>query len=156
MGRALTERYPQREQCRAPPCWRWKGWTVTHPQHPEREALRKISFSVRAGEIVGVAGLMGAGRTELAMSPLPQLGPPGGGHSAHRRPGRGPEQCAQGHEGGPGLRPKTARASASCWDQPIAFNTSLANLDAFATGGVVNAAKEHSVAEQSAPSQACC
>jgi putative multiple sugar transport system ATP-binding protein len=41
---------------------------VQHPLHPERQAIKNVDFRVRAGEVVGIAGLMGAGRTEFAMS----------------------------------------------------------------------------------------
>ena len=43
-------------------------WTVHHPLYPERKVVDDVSMYVRKGEVVGIYGLMGAGRTELAMS----------------------------------------------------------------------------------------
>ncbi len=68
VGRELTNRYPDRTPDIGAEVLRVEDWTVHHPSEHSRRVIDGARLSVRAGEIVGIAGLMGAGRTELAMS----------------------------------------------------------------------------------------
>ncbi|AWB46878.1 ABC transporter ATP-binding protein [Paenibacillus sp. CAA11] len=68
VGRDMTSRYPERHAEVGDTVLEVKNWTVYHEHHADRKALDNINMYIRHGEIVGIAGLMGAGRTELAMS----------------------------------------------------------------------------------------
>ncbi|MFF1510978.1 multiple monosaccharide ABC transporter ATP-binding protein [Streptomyces sp. NPDC058326] len=72
IGRDLDHRFPDRTpyagEPGTAPALEIRDWTVLHPIDRQRKVVDGVSLSVRRGEIVGIAGLMGAGRTELAMS----------------------------------------------------------------------------------------
>lgn len=68
VGRSLDDRYPPRTPAIGEVVFEVKNWSVYHPQHRERQVIKNIGIQIRKGEVVGIAGLMGSGRTEFAMS----------------------------------------------------------------------------------------
>jgi putative multiple sugar transport system ATP-binding protein len=68
VGRSLTDRFPKRIPHVGGLCFEVKDWCVDHPVFEGIKVCDHVSFKLHKGEVIGISGLMGAGRTELAMS----------------------------------------------------------------------------------------
>ena len=149
VGRDMAHRYPERTPHVGEVLMEVRGWSVRHPDQADRMVIRDAAFTVRRGEILGIAGLMGAGRTELAMS---LFGRSYGGETTGEVliDGRLADTSTVPRAIAAGLAYVTEdrKALGLILDEPILRNVSLANLPGIARNGVLNQSEERRVAER--------
>jgi putative multiple sugar transport system ATP-binding protein len=149
VGRDMAQRYPERVRNPGAVLMEVEGWRARHPEHMDRDFLRGIGFNVRKGEIVGIAGLMGSGRTELAMS---IFGRSWGRDIRGRLRMNGREvdvsTVPAALASGIAYVTEDRKALGLVLDEPILRNVSLANLPGVSRGGVLDEAKEQQVASR--------
>ena len=133
IGREIGERYPQRNVEIGPEVLRVEG--LTH-----EKLFRDVSFAVRAGEVLGVSGLMGAGRTEIMQAIFGNLPARSGrvfidGQEVHIRNPR--EAIAAGI----GFITEDRKTEGLLLEKSIAENIELCNLGKVSGRGVLSAKK---------------
>ena len=148
VGRSLSNKYPDRESNIGEEALRIEGWTVEHPSQPGRLILNDISLDVRHGEVVGIAGLMGAGRTELAMS---MFGKAYGRFKSGKMFLEGKEvNFASPHEAiaaGLAYASEDRKGNGLNTIDSVKHNISLASLSKLTERGLINGDREDQVAE---------
>ncbi|NGM46290.1 ATP-binding cassette domain-containing protein [Rhodobacter sp. SGA-6-6] len=148
VGRDMAHRYPERVPAPGERLLEVEGWTVLHPEEAGRVAIRDASFHVRAGEIVGIAGLMGAGRTELAMSLFGRsYGRWQAGVVKLRGQAADVSTVEKAIAAGISYVTEDRKALGLILEEPILKNISLANLAGVALRGVLDKRREAKVAE---------
>ncbi|WP_374604910.1 multiple monosaccharide ABC transporter ATP-binding protein [Niveibacterium sp.] len=149
VGREMADRYPPRTPNIGDVVFEVRDWTVMHPLHREREVTKGVSLNVRRGEIVGIAGLMGAGRTEFAMS---LFGRSYGRHVKGNAFLKGAQIDVSSVEravhNGLAYVTEDRKGYGLVLENEIQHNISLAHLKGVAARGVIDVGREFSVATE--------
>jgi len=149
VGRALEDRFPKRSGVKlGDTALEVEHWNVYHPIYPEKKVVDDVSFYVRSGEVVGFSGLMGAGRTELAMSIFGRSygADISGTVKIHGREVKlhSPRQAI---DAGLAYVTEDRKGNGLILSNPIYINTTLANLKGVTKRGVIDRDRELAVAE---------
>ena len=149
VGRDMADRYPNRDRKAGEMLMEVKGWNVWHPVHSERQMIKDVNLTVRAGEVVGIAGLMGAGRTELAMSVFGKSYGRSISGSVEMK-GEPVDVSSVSKAIGAGLAYVTEdrKSLGLVLDETIQRNITLSNLPKVSRNSILNEARETQVAEQ--------
>ena len=150
VGRAIEDRFPKRPDVKIGEVnMEVKDWTVHHPLYPERKVVDGVSMHVRKGEVVGISGLMGAGRTELAMS---LFGRSYGTGISGKLLLNGKEITLKNEKAaikaGLAYVTEDRKGNGLILSNPIRVNTTLANMAGVCSNGVIDHDKEYAVAEE--------
>jgi len=148
VGRDMAHRYPARPRRADDLLMEVEDWNVWHPEHQDRQMIRDVNLNVRAGEVVGIAGLMGAGRTELAMSVFGRAY--GRNISGQVRMHGKPADVStidRAINAGLAYVTEDRKSLGLILEETIQRNITLANLGDVSTNGVINEAEESKVAE---------
>ncbi len=148
VGRELTDRFPKRKDVKiGDVSLEVKNWTVHHPKYVERKVVNDVSMNVRKGEVVGIYGLMGAGRTELAMS---IFGKSYGANITGTMTIDGKEvhinTIKDAIEHKIAYVTEDRKGNGLVLTNPIKINTTLANLKEVSNNGIIDKDKEYQVA----------
>ena len=141
VGRDLSQFYPHRPQRTGDVALRVER--LRTPAHPRRE----VSFQVRAGEIVGLAGLVGAGRTEVLLS-LFGVTPALGGMVEVSGKSIAPTSPQEAIEAGLALVPEDRKKQGLVLEMPVRENVSLASLRREQRNGFLNHGRELEVSTE--------
>ena len=148
VGREITDRFPKRHDVTIGDInLEVRDWSVYHPLYPEKKVVDNVTFNVRKGEVVGIYGLMGAGRTELAMSIFGKSY--GTGITGHMILNGREVNLKNAKEA---IKNKIAyvtedrKGNGLVLNNPIKINTTLANLDAVSAKSIIDKDKEYQVA----------
>lgn len=146
VGRDLTHRFPPRESQIGDVIFEVREWNAYHPLHEDRKVSDNVNITVRKGEVVGISGLMGAGRTELAMSIFGQAYGRNISGTAYKH---GQEidvsSIDKAISNGIAYATEDRKAYGLVLIQEIKDNITLANLEGISKHGVVNEPKEMTV-----------
>ena len=148
VGREMADRYPPRTPQIGDTVFEVRDWRVHHPQHAERQVIKGVDLHVRRGEIVGIAGLMGAGRTEFAMSVFGRAW--GQKISGEVRLNGQPidvSSVQKAVDQGLAYVTEDRKGNGLVLGEDIQFNTSLAHLPGVSSSGVIDSGREFSVAQ---------
>lgn len=148
VGRQMTERFPEAHRVPGEVVLEVENLSVDWRHTPGKPMLQAISFQVRAGEILGIAGLMGSGRSELVTT---LFGEGGRVKSGGIRMSGQPIRVTSAREAmrkGISLIPEDRKRQGLVLEQSILKNISLANMDRFAGFGAINKLAELNASEQ--------
>ena len=148
VGREIADRFPKRHGVQISDIsMEVKNWTVYHPIYTERKVVNNVSIKVHKGEVVGISGLMGAGRTELAKSVFGRSYGSNisgtlllNGKEVHLKSSRD----AIAHK--LAYVTEDRKGDGLILSNPIRTNTSLANMAGVSNGIVIDKDKEYAVA----------
>ena len=132
VGRDMTERFPQADHHAKNVVMQVRNLHAKDPIS-HREILHDVNFELRAGEIFGIAGLMGSGRTELVMTIFGEYGQITQGEIELDGKLIHPKSSRDAMQAGIGLVPEDRKEHGLVLIQTILKNISLANLDQFST-----------------------
>jgi len=148
VGREMADRYPKRTPNVGDVVFEVRDWHVFHEVHAEREVIRGVDFHARRGEIVGIAGLMGAGRTEFAMSLFGRsYGQRISGEVRLNGQVVDVSTVRRAIDHGLAYVTEDRKGLGLVLEEPIRENISLAHLGGVARRGVIDTGAEYRVAE---------